>query len=178
MTDASGDPDITELVAELTQALEDLESELEPERRLRPPTPRELTRFTSDVAIPGLILVLQTNIRALQLLKRTLQMADGRYDPGRSGRVENARERAEQLGEATLAGLDDALDDIQTALEARPEDDETREALERVRTLNEEVSEELDGTGDDTAVDIDVDQELQALKDDVEPEDSDEGDDE
>ena len=177
MSDASGDPDLRELVAELTQRLEELESELEPERRQRPPTLSELSRFTSEVAIPGLILLLRTNIEALQLLRRTLRMADDRYDPDRGARVEDVRDRAEQLGQSTLSGLDDALDEIQAALEARPEDDDARELLDQVRSLNEDVRDRLEASGADndvdtegngTAVDIDVEQELQTLKDDVE----------
>ena len=75
MSDRDSGEDLSRLVAELVTTLEDLEDELEPsdERPLRPPTPGELRRFTSDVAIPGLILILESNIRALRLLQRALR---------------------------------------------------------------------------------------------------------
>ncbi|PSP55305.1 hypothetical protein BRC74_00065, partial [Halobacteriales archaeon QH_7_68_42] len=67
MSDRDSGEDLSRLVAELVTTLEELEDELEPpdERPLRPPTPGEMRRFTSDVAIPGLILILESNIRAL-----------------------------------------------------------------------------------------------------------------
>ena len=73
------DPDVTELLADLTRSLQELEREIEPDRRLRPPTPGQLSQFASEVAIPGLILVLRTNINALQLLQRTIRLAQGRF---------------------------------------------------------------------------------------------------
>ncbi|MFC7028027.1 hypothetical protein ACFQH8_12140 [Halomicroarcula sp. GCM10025710] len=69
MSDSSGD-DVTALLTDLVTTLRDLETAVEPrtERgRPRPPTPKELLRFTSDVTIPAAILVLRTNIEALKL---------------------------------------------------------------------------------------------------------------
>jgi len=81
MSSSPDDTDVGPLVADLVRTLHETEREFEPrtERGLpRPPSPRELIRFTSDVGIPGVILLLRTNIEALKLLQRALRLADGR----------------------------------------------------------------------------------------------------
>ncbi|MEF8814450.1 MAG: hypothetical protein V5A55_11615 [Halovenus sp.] len=170
MTDSSADPDTAQLLAELTQTLRELEQDVEPERRLRPPTPGELSRFTSEVAIPGLILVLRTNIRVLELLRRTLRLADGRQPTEGSGAATQVRNRAEQLGNASLSRLDDVLTELQSTLSAREGDEEVEALLARARELQTELEAEL-AAGETTAsepVGIDVEAELRALKDNVE----------
>jgi hypothetical protein len=181
MSDAESDPELAQLLTDLTTTLRELEQEVEPERPQGPrlPTPSELSRFTSEVAIPGLILILRTNVRALQLLQRALRLADGR-NPSPDSAVSEARTRAEEVGRASLAQLDDVLTDLQSALEARPENEQADELLSRARELREQVQDELaeDGTspeeqGDGAdpgmdqsdAVGIDVESELQSLKD-------------
>lgn len=182
MSDRDSDPELTQLLTDLTTTLRELEREVEPERPRGPrlPTPSELSRFTSEVAIPGLILILQTNIRALQLLQRALRLADGR-NPTPDSAVSEARTRAEEVGRASLSQLETVLTDLQSALEARPENGQADELLSRARDLREEVQDELeegerssapdrtDGTEtglDQTdAVSIDIESELQSLKD-------------
>lgn len=182
MSDADGEPDVTELLTDLTRSLQELQREVEPDRRLRPPTPRELSRFTSEVAIPGLILLLRTNIRALQLLQRTIRLAEGREQTGGGSAASEARDRAERLGRATLTQLDDTLSELQSALEGRPTDDETRELLSEARRLRGEIQDELTESGQpeegvpgdspgettDESVDIDVESELRSIKDNLE----------
>jgi hypothetical protein len=184
MSDSERDPELAELLADLTTTLRELQEEVEPDRPPRPrlPTPEGLSQFTSEVAIPGLILILQTNIRALQLLQRAIRLANGR-DPSPDGTVSDVRSRAEQVGKASLSQLDTVLDDLQSALESRPEDEDARELLSRARNLHEEVREELDADGtsaefDDGSqpVDIDIESELQSIKDHMD-EDEDEDDD-
>jgi len=169
MSDSGPDPELTELLADLTRALQDLEREVEPERKLRPPTPSELSQFTSEVAIPAVILILRTNIKALQLLRRTIQMADGRRrGSSTAGTVDDVRSRAEQMGSATLSQLDTALGDLQSALEGRPADDDAQELLSEAQELRQEVEDELDAEEmDSDAVDIDVDAELRSIKDSI-----------
>ena len=190
MSDPESDPELTQLLTDLTRTLRELEQEVEPERPPGPrlPTPRELSRFTSEVAIPGLILLLQTNIRALQLLQRTIRLASGE-NPTPDGAVTEARARAERVGRASLSQLEDVLTDLQSALESRPENGEADELLSRARQLREEVHEQIeqDGTGlsadetesvneenrretsdDRDVVNIDIESELQAIKDNVE----------
>ena len=176
-------PDLSRLVGELARTVDELQSELEPQSRppLRPPTPRELTRFTSEVTIPALILVLETNVRALKLLQRTLRLATG-VESGRSG--SNARERAEALGQRTVQRLDDVLEDLQDALEGRPPDERSRQLLKEARTLGRELETRLSETDRSSVqpteggfedpgpgeVDIDVESELQSIRDDLDDE--------
>jgi len=179
----SSDDDLTALVTDLVTTLQDLETEIEPTTESglpRPPTPRELLRFTSDVTIPAIILVLKTNVEALKLLRRALRMAEGR--PTSSGSASGeVRQRATRLSRATLARLDDALTDLQRAVEGTPEDEEARELLDEAQELRAELAERLaaapeaDGDGSDaeaTDVPVDVDAELRSIKEEV---DGDEG---
>jgi len=171
------DDDVTTLLTELVTTLQDLETEVEPTTengRPRPPTPGELLRFTSDVTIPAAILVLKTNIEALKLLRRALRIAEGR--PTGSSGGHNVRARASELSRTTLSRLDDALSDLQGAVEGRPPDDEARELLAEARELRASLAEQLadgeamvDGeTAEPTEVPVDVDAELRSIKDDIE----------
>ncbi|GGN89011.1 MULTISPECIES: DUF7547 family protein [Haloarcula] len=176
MSASSGD-DITALLTDLVRTLRDLETEMEPTTesgRPRPPTPKELLRFTSDVTIPAAILVLKTNVEALKLLRRALRMAEGRPTSTGSGASE-VRRRATTLSKATLTRLDDALTDLQDAVEGRPQDEDARELLEEARELRSDLAEQLAETQDDDTLEggidevpVDVDAELESIKDDLE----------
>ncbi|SFS06908.1 hypothetical protein SAMN05216559_3120 [Halomicrobium zhouii] len=184
MSSSPDDADVGPLVADLVRTLQELEEEFEPrtERGLpRPPSPRELMRFTSDVGIPGVILLLRTNIEALKLLQRALRMADGRTPTTGTGSTE-VRQRAEQLSRTTLSRLDGALADLQDAVEGRPEDDDARELLDEARGLQNQVEAKLRERADDDpaadstdsgvpaepvpdeSVPVDVDAELESIK--------------
>ncbi|ACV48399.1 MULTISPECIES: DUF7547 family protein [Halomicrobium] len=184
---SSSDDDLASLVGELVTTLQRLETEFEPrddDDRLRPPTPRELMRLTSDVAIPATILLLRTNIEALKLLQRALRMADGRA-PTADSEGSDVRARAERLSATTLSKLDGALADLQDAVEGQPTDDEARELLTEARRLRADIesrieersngspeggsaaSLEADGEDESEDVPVDVDAELRSLKDDV-----------
>lgn len=165
------DQRVSEQLGELVRSVERLQSELQPDRRpLRPPSPRDLARFTSEVTIPALVLVLETNVRALKLLQRTLQLADQRAVEGGRSRPP-AEDRVAALGRTTLSRLDAALSDLGDALEGRPPEDRPEELFDRVRELQADVEAELaaDPPGDSASepVDIDVEAELQSLKDDL-----------
>jgi len=171
MSDTSADPDVTELLADLTRELRRLQREVEPDRRH---LGRDLARLTSEVAIPALILLLKTNIQALELLRRTIRIAEGREPRGERAAPE-MRKRAERLGNVTLARLDDVLADLQTAVEGRPDDDRSQQLIQEARDIRKQIQDELkadseavdtDGEAVDT-VDIDVETELRALKDDL-----------
>jgi len=140
------DEELSRLVAELVTALRDLEAELDPPRGPRPPTPRELRRFTSEVAIPGAILVLETNVRALRLLQRALELSE-RADRTR----EDARlgDRARTMSDTTLDKLDDALADLESAVRGRPDNEEAARILDDARQLREEVRTRLAEYGDE-----------------------------
>lgn len=171
------DEELSRLVAELVTALRDLEAELDPPRGPRPPTPRELRRFTSEVAIPGAILVLETNVRALRLLQRALELSE-RTDQTR----EDVRlgDRARTVSDTTLDKLDDALADLEGAVRGRADNEEAAQILDEARRLREEVGTRLEehgneedddeaGPGDergdgDTSPQVDVDAELESIK--------------
>ena len=181
--------DISGLVGDLVQAVKELQSELDSGERspLRPPTPRELARFTSEVTIPAIVLALETNVRVLKLLQRALRLASG-ADLDTSGTT-GARERAEAAGRSTLSRLDDLLADLQSALEERPPDDPARELLDEAQSLRVELDDRLAAAGDDegelgrpggsdgstsgdsTGIDVDIESELRSIKDDVDGDD-------
>ena len=174
---ASSDDDVTALLSELVRTLQDLETEVEPTTangRPRPPSPSELLRFTSDVTIPAAILVLKTNIEALKLLRRALRMADGRSPTTQSGAGE-VRQRAAELSKTTLTRLDDALSDLQDAVEGRPQDEQARQLLNEARDLRSDLAEQLsdespadgDMATEGTEVPVDVDAELRSIKDEI-----------
>jgi len=180
----SSDDDLTALITDLVTTLQDLETEVEPTTDSglpRPPTPGELLRFTSDVTIPAVILVLKSNIEALKLLRRALRMAEGRPTSTGSASGE-VRQRASDLSRATLSRLDGALTDLQQAVEGTPEDEEARELIQEAQQLRgqirerlaaeSEVSKEVD-PDEVTDVPVDVDAELRSIKDDIEGPDRD-----
>ncbi len=185
----SGDVDITRLLRDLTRELQVLKRELDREETAELSTRQQLSQFTSEVAIPGLILLLETNIRALKLLRRTIRLAEGREPRSRSSSSSEVRRRADELGAEALSRLDDTLARVQSSLEDGGANDEVQQLLDEARYLQETVSEQLqadepasdnfDGsldpedTTDPDAVTVDVDAELQTLKDNLDADDKD-----
>jgi hypothetical protein len=171
MTDSDGEPgqELSSQVNDLRRTLEELESEVDRDSLLRPPTPRELLRFTSEVTIPAILLVLRTNIETLRLLQRTLRLADGRDAPDTIG------SRAESIASTALSQLDETLSNLQDAVEGRTDDSRTQELLDDARGLRGEIEQSLDDSdgmaGDRRTVDVDVDEELRSIKDDLDDDD-------
>lgn len=185
-----GETDLTRLLRDLTRELQTLQREVENQDRRSVSTRRQLSEFTSEVAIPGLILLLETNIRALKLLRRAIRLADGR-DPRESGSDTAAtalRDRAERLGTATLSRLDETLAELQSSLE-QGGDDDVQAMVTEARELQREIRARVDDAGADRQpsasagestsepdsdrpdaddhVTIDVESELRTLKDDL-----------
>ncbi|MFC4246164.1 hypothetical protein ACFOZ7_04030 [Natribaculum luteum] len=188
---ANRDEDLAESIDELTQTLRDLRHELEPrpEPRLRPPTPGELLRLTDEVAIPALVAILEANVRALEAFQRGLRLVrrdrDVRERTGRATDV--TRTRATELRETTLEQLDGALAELQRALGegALPQNRQARDLVEDARELRDEVDRRLRDAGEEVDAetkgrtieiddstddrpdesDVDVDAELETLKD-------------
>ena len=106
----AGDDQLREQVSELAETLTELETELSGGSRR--PQLRDLIRFTREVTIPAVILVLRTNIQALKLLQRALAFGDR----GGDGRESRLRRRAEEAGRSALTELDSALEDLGDAL--------------------------------------------------------------
>jgi hypothetical protein len=146
-------------VRDLADAVEDLRAELqEPRRgplgRFRPPSPRELLRFTEQQTIPALVAVLETNVRMLELLAAAIRLADGRpldavdrdddgFETGRRALMTGADGLA-AASRATLERLDAALAELQEAADGgAPDDPEVRRLLSEARTLRAEVDERL-----------------------------------
>jgi len=198
MNDEDSSSDVQAQLDELTRALEALQAELErtPRRRSpfpHPPSMDELRRFTSEVAIPGLVFMLETNVRALKHLQRTLRLAEDAERAREGGSDVSAR--ASRAGATALSRLEDALADVQNALEGQPTDGEASDLLADARRLREEIQDQLeaaapdepgrDGTGERTGSDdaesepgpeVDVEAELNSIKDQMQ-DDEDEGDD-
>lgn len=156
----------------------------------RPPKPGELLEFTDEFAIPAVIAILEANIRALEAFRGAVRLARAGDEAGRRGR--EARARTEELSRGALDRLDDTLADLQNALEGQPQNAEARTLLDDARALRAEIDDRLgeanrhsDDTGgesdsdwkadetgesDDTApesVTIDVDSELDSIRDEV-----------
>lgn len=176
MTDDA--PDVEQQLVELTRTVARLREQLERERRFplapRPPRTDELRQFTSEIAIPGAILLLETNVRALKLLQRTIRLADGQtaQDTG-----DSVSKRAERAGSKALARLESALEDVQSALDSQPPDSEARDLLEDARRLQAELEDQLgdeqrrlDDEDEQAEADpsVDVEAELRSIKEQVE----------
>lgn len=212
MSPSGTDVELAREIGSLIAALEDLQGELEPgdRERRRLPTPRDILWFTSEVTIPATILVLETNVRVLKLLQRTIRMtaSDSARSSGSSDASEAVRGRAEALGRQTLDQLEGTLDDVQSAVAGRPSDDEAAALLAEARRLRQEIQSDLAasqategamdrepgpgsiggpaGQGDaarsdadptlpgadrSTGVNIDVESELESIKDQIDDED-------
>ena len=164
------DRELADAIDELVGSLQELRRELHeppsgPLGLPRPPTPRELLRFTEQHTIPTVIALLETSIRALELLSAAIRLADGRPleavggDDGRvSGRIGRGglgvagdvdpRAHADRLATVSrrsLETLEGALEELQTAISAgSPQDPELRRVLEEARALREEVDDRLE----------------------------------
>ncbi|WP_129115066.1 DUF7547 family protein [Halegenticoccus tardaugens] len=146
------DDDLADLLDDLGTTLEELRRELRASpdyrrgrrrRRFRPPTPREILRFTEEYTIPTVIAVLEANIRALELLGRLLRLAD----PERALREESdaARTRMDAVRRDAVDGLEGALSELRAALSEAdlPENPESRSIIEDARELADEIESQI-----------------------------------
>ena len=148
-TDDRGEPPDDEIAAQLDAletTLTDLRGELRADDRRGPPQPPrlgELLRFTEQYTIPTLIAILEATIRSLELLRRTLRLAD----PTRAAREEQAaaRSRLDEVGSEAGRQLADALTELRTALSETdlPEDGEARDLITDARELTGEIESRL-----------------------------------
>lgn len=144
---------LEETVDDLAETLESLREELrEPPRGPlglpRPPTPREFLRFTEQYSIPAMISLLETSIRTLELLAAAIRVADGRPLDGDSTLRREATaagtDRVAAASRRTLAALDDALAELQSAAAGgEPDSPELQRLLSDARDLRAEVDERL-----------------------------------
>jgi hypothetical protein len=203
---SGGNDDLAALVTELEETLRELRTEVDGNGRRgppgrgrsrsrtgesalpRPPSPRDLLRFTETYTIPTVVAFLEAAIRGLELLAGAIRLLDGR-DPRSPDRRDRdggailadvstaAGERAAASGREALARVDDALAELQRTYEGEPEDPTARRLLADARELRGEIDERLaardptDGTSRDERAPerdrgptVDVDAELESLK--------------
>lgn len=175
----------------------------------RPPTPRELVRFADRQAIPTAIAVLEANVRALELLQAALRLSDPERtategaDRTRVRAEELCRRSLDRLDDV-LRDLQEAARD-----DTLPRDGDAREILQEARRLREEIAEgigdaererernrtrsrerdrdrnqgrdrDADAGPEDEGVEIDVEDELDSIRAELEngKDEEDQGDDE
>ena len=131
---------------ELESTLTELRRELRAERRRTPPKPpslSELLRFTEQYTIPTLIALLEATIQSLELLRRTLRLAD----PERAVREESqtARRRLDSVGAEASGQLAGVLAELRTALSEAdlPENPESRRLIDDTQELTSEIERRL-----------------------------------
>ena len=130
---------------ELEDTLTDLRGELQSEDSGPPRPPRlgELLRFTEQYTIPTVIAILEATIQSLELLQRTLRLAD----PTRAAREESdaARDRFDQVGSEAGDQLAGALAELRSALSEAdlPENPESRDLIADARDLTGEIETRL-----------------------------------
>jgi hypothetical protein len=183
---------LDERMADLEDALKDVRDELQggnrPRPRLRPPTPGEMLQMTREYAIPAAIATLEAQIKALELLRELL----GSVQAGNRARAGTAQasDRVAEVGRATLEGVERALDRLEREMAAGglPDDPEARDLLGEARDLRDEVDARLARMGQiDTetqdrtetaeggdSVRIDVESELETIRDQVDTQEEDE----
>lgn len=170
MGDDSTPGDIDDRLDDLEDRIEALRAELRSERdsdtrRGRPPARGEALRLTEEYAIPAAIAGLEANVRLLELLREAIRARTREGEAGRPGTVTESIERA--------------FDDLERALEGSelPGDREARGILTEARRLNDELRDRLSGLDlagpgpashpDDRVVRIDVESELDEIRESV-----------
>ncbi|RQG90512.1 DUF7547 family protein [Natrarchaeobius chitinivorans] len=154
---ADRDEELAEAIRELTRTIDELSDELETPRRrppLRPPTPRELLSFTDEVAIPALLAVLESSVRALEAFQRGLELVrtEREVRDRTSEAAAVSSDRANELRRTTISRLDTVLAELQRAASegTLPADDRARDLLTDARALRDEVDERLQAATDDS----------------------------
>lgn len=181
MSDDRGESTLEDRLRSLEEQLDALQSDLQSQRRQfrgpfglpRPPSPREVLRFTDQYAIPTAVAILQAQIKLLELLQETIRLAD-RSDRA-INQADSTRRQAQQTARDTLARIEQALGDLQGAISGNGVQAEERatQILEDIQQLNAELQESLDESPVDDGHEVDVDAELEAIKDEVDSNDTD-----
>lgn len=206
------DDDLDELLSDLSTTLSELQDTLADEqhqpRSRRLPSPGRFLRFTEEHTIPTLISLLETHIRALELLQGLLRLVNGREERAATSQPGDGDRRVRRTGRRTLDALDGALSDLQGALEGEPPNEDARSLLNDARSLSEDIDERLSGpieteaggeeatedrsdgdgairidvegpdAGSDAEEDISVDAELDTIKRELQDDEDDENDEE
>lgn len=184
MADDNADrDDLEERLDRLEETLEALRDELDDGRpddgssRMPGRAAERALRLTERVAVPAAVAALEANVRVLTFVQERLRELEGREPRARGA----ARSPPSRVSEGVLERLDDALFRLEDAMADAdlPQNAEARRLLERARDLNEEVRGRVgtrpSGTSP-TVIEIDVEEELDEIRDDVEAESADEPD--
>lgn len=166
--------DLSERIDELEETLAALRAEIESprdrRRPFRPPTPREMLRMADEYAIPAAVAALEANVRALELVQAGIRASD----PERAADTTATAVRDGVTGatRATVDRLDRALAEIEASMAGTgmPRNPDARELLTEARRLNDEIADRLaveTGAGRDDGVRIDVESELDSIRDEV-----------
>lgn len=146
MPPASRDDDLEARVAALETAIEDLRDDLLEENTMSrelfsPPSLRDILRFTDQIAIPGIILILETNIRLLKLLQRTIRLSDTSATSDGSSEIQT--ELATYTSK-TLRELETAISKLQSLdIAGGPADETAQSLLTDIRELRTDITNEL-----------------------------------
>lgn len=150
--------DLQEAVEDLAETLETLRTELGAPRgplgAPRPPTPGEVLHFTESYTIPAIVSILETTIRALELLAAAIRLSEGRPVEGAArGGDPPAEDALVDVSRRTLRRLDDALASLGSAAASEgAADPQLRRLVEDARDLRAEVEDRLeDATAADAA---------------------------
>lgn len=170
------DEELRVLLDDLDETLGALRNELDDGRgrrdRPRPPTVGELVRFTEQHTIPTTIAALEAGVAALELLQGLLGLTT------REGRADRTERALSGAGDAAAEGVERTLAELRRALREvdLPADGGARDVAEEARDLTETVERRVrEGREAEPGVAIDVDEgaavdvdaELQSLKDDL-----------
>lgn len=161
---------LDELEETLSALRDELESTRGPAAFPRSPRPRAFLRFTDQYAIPAAIAAMRANIRALEVLRAGIRATDTSRTSRAADR--SARDRATGAGRASLERLDGALADLESAMTGpgTPASPEARELLSEARRLNREIRDRValeEGRSARDAVRIDVESELESIREEV-----------
>lgn len=175
--DADAPDDLEARLDRLESTLEELRDEVMQDeridrgRRAVEPAAETALRLTERLAVPAAVAALEANVRALEFVQDRLRELEGREERAREG---------PRVSERMLDRLDDALGRMDDAIAESdlPQNAEARRLLERARELNADVRDRVQSTGPDPAdqevVTIDVEEELDQIRDDVDAEDDEE----
>lgn len=174
MENDTGDRDDLEArMARLEETLEELQAAVVDDERVErtgAPGAETALRLAERVAVPAAVAALEANVRVLEFLQERLREHDQRERSGAAGPAD--------VSERALDRLDDALGRLEAAIEQAdlPRDAEARRLLRRARDLNDEVRDRLAEPGPPSGpdvVEIDVEAELDEIREEVEDEASD-----
>lgn len=115
-----------------------------------PPSVSELLRFTEEYTLPTLISTLEAGIRALELLRGTLRLVDGRPAVKRDRRGRSSASRLGDgvagVGREAVSGVERALAELEAALSEADVSEERagEDLLGEARELSAEIADRLD----------------------------------